>query len=127
MENLKKEFLDRLNDIQKEIIIKAESLKNEARDDEATTEKIKLNIVGIFEKMFLVSYRKAMQCNDGDAAKLQVLKDNYMGHFNKIPMSWYQRLEKAKEHEDFETIYIEEAKIATMQKIKALFEEMVSD
>jgi hypothetical protein len=77
--------------------------------------------------MFLVSYKKAIQCAEDNAAKIQVLKESYMQHFNKIPASWYERLEKAKEHEDFETVYIEEIKIETMKKIKALFIEMVEN
>jgi hypothetical protein len=125
MENLKKEFLDKLHEIQNEINRKADRLKSEARDDEAKIEKIKLNIVGIFEKMFLVSYKKAINLKDDDVKKIEVLKTSYMQHFDNIPKNWYDRLNKAKEHKDFETAFIEEAKIDTMKRIRTLFEKVL--
>lgn len=90
------------------------SLESEGRQDEANLEKIRLNIVGVFET--LLSADDAYCKGDFDA----FLK-RYEGRFISIPASWQVNLEKARTHGDASAQMIEEVKLETANQLHDVF------
>ncbi len=93
-------------------------LEAECRQDEANLEKVRLNIVGVFETLAKADASAAGRESDPWAAFVQ----RYQQRFEQIPAPWRQRLEKAVAHGDVLTRTVEECKLATVRQLWALFE-----
>jgi len=127
MDEIKNKLLENLNAMEKQCKDKAKILKEEDRDDEAIIEKIKTNIIGVFIKVFNISYKQAINQRGDDSQKQSKLIEIYSEWFNKIPANWNASLAEAEEHDDFETIYIEKEKLAMAEKIKEIFLKIVEE
>jgi hypothetical protein len=104
------------------------------REDESKFAKIELNVVDIFEKMYAASVAKlpkeAKTLSVSQAPKeaewQALLKETYLGFFEKIPTAWFQNLEKCEQFDCVEEAHVERVKIAQMLAIKSIFVDMIS-
>lgn len=121
MELIKEKVYKLLNEIKEQCEATENKLKADDRLDEALIEKIRGNIADIFLTVFEVSYKQTIAAG-GDA---QMLINKFSDFFAKIPATWNASLEDAREEDDFETIYKEEAKIAMAEHIQAEFNKIL--
>ncbi len=124
MDELNKYMKDSLEKLKAECAENYDKLKSDCRDDEARIEKIKSNIAGIYDDVLNVSYRQAKASKGSNDEKLQKMIETYLAFFSKIPAAWEESLQEAKEHDDFETVFIETEKIKISGKIKKIFEKL---
>lgn len=123
-EGLRKEYLNLLDGKIAEINKKQMELKKNDFIDESNLEKIKLNIIDIFVKMFNVSYNKVCKANNSNANEVyRKLYETYLGYFEKIPAAWREKAEKDKQFNMTKEYVIEEIKIHEMEEIKKSFIE----
>mgnify|MGYP000934280966 CR=1 FL=1 len=108
---LKDNYLNFLEEKQKNIKSSIKKLQEEDRMDEANFEKIRLNVVEIFTKMFAIS--------NSDNPK--ILKEKFLGFFDKITKPWYVNMDKALKFEKEEKVIIEEIKIQESEELKTKF------
>lgn len=102
------ETIDRL---QKE----EQSLLESDRKDEANFVKIRVNICDICKTIYNATAKRF----SGEA-----VKEEYLRQLTRLPENWKISLEKARQHEDVQKILIEEAKLETLEAIKAKFIEL---
>ena len=95
---------------------KIEKLKKDERLDEANLEKIRLNVIEIFSKMFTIS-------NSDDP---ELLKDKYLSFFDKITKPWYVNKEKALTFDKQKEVIIEDIKIEEAESLKSKFKDYYS-
>jgi len=93
---------------------KKQELFNDSKYDESKFEKIKENVIDIYLKMINVSVKQSNQ-------ELDKFIKVYSQYFERIPKNWITNLEKARQENDFEEVFIEELKLETMNKIKRIF------
>lgn len=93
--------------------IKIEELKKDERLDEANLEKIRLNVIEIFSKMFTIS----------NSDNPEILKDKYLSFFDKITKPWYINKEKALKFNKQKEVIIEEIKIEEAESLKSKFKD----
>ncbi|XMB66028.1 hypothetical protein RI065_06900 [Mycoplasmatota bacterium zrk1] len=125
MNKLKKDYF-RIVDLKlDETTKKIEYLITQDRLDEANHEKIRRNVIDIFKKMYHVSLKKVYSSENKlvEDMNLKEFRKTYLEFFDTIPMTWLSSLQKAKENNDYEKIFIEELKIETKDKVKSYFEE----
>lgn len=98
-------------------------LNEDDKKDEANLEKVKLNVYDIFRTMYGASEKKVYNPSNKSSEddKLEEFKLTYLTFFDKIPNNWVISLEKAKVHDDFEKIHIEEIKLETMEYVRSAF------
>jgi len=94
---------------------KKQELFNDSKYDESKFEKIKENVIDIYLKMINVSVKQSNQ-------ELDKFIKVYSQYFERIPKNWITNLEKARQENDFEDVFIEELKLETMNKIKRIFD-----
>ena len=92
---------------------KIEKLKKDERLDEANLDKIRLNVIEIFSKMFTIS-------NSDDP---EILKDKYLSFFDKITKPWYINKEKALKFDKQKEVIIEDIKIEEAESLKSKFKD----
>ena len=95
---------------------KIEKLKKDERLDEANLDKIRLNVIEIFSKMFTIS-------NSDDP---EILKDKYLSFFDKITKPWYINKEKALKFDKQKEVIIEDIKIEEAESLKSKFKDYYS-
>ena len=93
--------------------VKIEKLQKDERLDEANLEKIRLNVIEIFSKMFNIS-------NSDDP---KILKDKYLSFFDKITKPWYVNKEKALKFDKQKEVIIEDIKIEEAESLKSKFKD----
>lgn len=120
-EQLKKEYLEGLNEIMTTLKERANGLKADGAVDEAILENIKLNIYDIFFTLFNVSYKKSCLKPNDEQENLEALSKAYFAFFDKIPTPWKEKMIKDKEHNMMEEYYKEELKLETAEEIKNIF------
>lgn len=121
-EQLKVEYLAELQELINDLKEKSLNLAEEGSEDEAILEKIKVNVVDIFYKLFNVSYRKVYSSGEGSEQELfRKLSQEYFNFFNKIPEPWKEKMIKDKEFNMMEEYFKEEIKIKTSEQIKDIF------
>ena len=108
---LKDNYLNFLEEKQKSMEDSIKNLQDECRMDEANFEKIRLNVVGIFSKMFIIS----------NSNNPKILKEKYLGFFIKITEPWYINKDKALKYKKEESVIIEEIKIQEAEELKTKF------
>lgn len=96
--------------------ISIEDLQKQGCFDEANLNKIRLNIVEIFHKMFNISI----------TISPEQLEEKYLGFFQKITKPWVINREKALEFGDETGAIIEELKIQEAEELKAKFKDYYS-
>lgn len=96
--------------------IKIEELKKDERLDEANLEKIRLNVIEIFSKMFTIS----------NSDNPEILKDKYLSFFDKITKPWYINKEKALKFDKQKEVIIEDIKIEEAESLKSKFKDYYS-
>ncbi|SRR5690554_40912 len=106
-------YLDYLKNKQSNIRISIEDLLKNDRVDEANLEKIRLNIVDIFSKMFNISM----------TSNCEALKEKYLGYFDKITNPWHINKIKAEEFGKEQETIIEDIKIHEAEELKSKFIE----
>lgn len=112
---IRENYTNFLNEREKDIKATILRLQREDRIDEANLEKIKLNVVGIFSKMFAISN------NDNP----KILKEKYLGFFDKITGPWHINRDKALKFKNDENVIIEEIKIQEAENLKKKFEDII--
>lgn len=122
MEQLKNKAAEMLEILKKECDNKEHLYKADNREDEALFEKIKRNIAQIFLSMLGVSYKQTKSAGGNE----EMLISKFSKFFDTIPATWKASLEDAKETDDYETVYVEETKIAMADRIKVEFLQIAS-
>jgi hypothetical protein len=122
-EQLKKAYLGELECLLNEYKQNSIGLAENNSEDEAVLEKIKMNICDIFLKMFNVSYNKSCRNLVGEEEEMDKLKVTYLDFFEKIPLSWKEKMEKDRAFNMMEEFYKEEIKLETADKLKRMFLE----
>ncbi|EQB89470.1 hypothetical protein J2Z44_001944 [Clostridium punense] len=121
-EELKVEYLGELQELTNDLKEKSLKLAEEGSEDEAILEKIKVNVVDMFYKLFNVSYRKVYSSGeDSEQELLRKLSQEYFNFFYKIPEPWKEKMVKDKEFNMMEEYFKEEIKIKTSEQIKDIF------
>lgn len=110
---LKDNYLIFLKEKSNESKVKIEKLKKDERLDEANLEKIRLNVIEIFSKMFTIS-------NSDDP---KILRDKYLSFFDKITKPWYVNKEKALKFDKQNEVIIEDIKIEEAESLKSKFRD----
>ncbi len=113
---LKENYLNLLKEKQERFKNGIEDLQQQGCLDEANLEKVKLNIVEIFYKMFNISLS-----NNPIA-----LREKYLSFFDKITKPWYINKEKALEFGRESEAIIEDIKIQEAEELKNRFKEYYS-
>ncbi len=108
---LRDNYLKYLQEKTNEAKIKIEKLQKDERIDEANLEKIRLNVIEIFSKMFNISK------NDN----LELFKDKYLSFFDKITKPWHVNKDKALKYNKEKDVIIEEIKIEEAESLKNIF------
>ena len=90
-----------------------EDLQEQGCIDEVNLQKIKLNVVEIFSKMFNISL------SDNSTA----LKEKYLSFFDKITKPWHINKEKALNFGEEKEAIIEDIKIQEAEELKNQFKE----
>ncbi len=90
-----------------------EQLEEQKRQDEANSQKISLNIVGIFDTVALTDERQATDWPS--------FCSRYERRFETLTAPWRARLAAAREHGDILTQTIEEEKLSTANEIRDVF------
>lgn len=111
---LKENYVDFLEVKKKDLQDSIKKLGEEGAMDEVNLEKVRLNVVDIFSKMFDLS-------KDDNAEKL---KENYFGFFKKITSPWIVNKEKALEFGKEKEALIEEIKLKEVEVLKDSFNEL---
>lgn len=106
-------YLDYLKNKQNNIRASIEDLFKNDRIDEANLEKVRLNIVDIFSRIFNISMTN----------NCEALKEKYLGFFDKITNPWHVNKGKAEEFKKEQEIVIEDIKIREAEELKAKFIE----
>lgn len=122
-EQLKRVYLEELEALLNVYRQNSIELANNSSEDEAILEKIKMNICDIFFKMFNVSYNKSCKNVESEEIELNKLKEAYLDFFEKIPLSWKEKMEKDKSFNMMEEFYKEEIKLEVADKLKRMFLE----
>lgn len=110
---LRENYLIFLNKKQENLKKNIEDLQKQECVDEANLQKIRLNIVEIFYKMFNISL------SDSPVA----LKEKYLSFFDKITEPWHINKEKALEFGKESEAIIEELKIQEAEELKNQFKD----
>lgn len=103
--------------IEKQICV----LEQEGRQDEANLEKVRLNILNVFDTVAIADER-AVSAMQGDAW-LQ-FSERYRKRFRTLSQPWRARLEQARLHRDTNVIAVEEAKLEMAEWIEKVFENV---
>lgn len=135
MEQIKKVYIEKLNEESKNLKENAKKLRAEGYTDEAKFEIIKANVVDIFSKIFIVSYNNVyvkvnneklkdiVESNISDKDKLIKCYERMM---NTITSPWREKLEKDKKFGLVEKSIIEEIKIKESEKIEHMFKCIIN-
>ena len=110
---LKENYLNFLEEKQENYKRNIEELRKKECLDEANLDKIRLNIVEIFYKMFNISF----------SDKAVDLEEKYLDFFHKITKSWYINKEKALKFGEEKEVIIEDIKIQEAEELKSRFKE----
>ncbi|MDR7870795.1 MAG: hypothetical protein RIN55_08060 [Tissierellaceae bacterium] len=108
---LKENYLNFLNKKQEDLKRSIADLKKQECLDEANLQKIRLNIVEIFHKMFNIS----LSNNPVD------LRGKYLSFFDKITGPWHINKEKALKFGKDSEVIVEELKIKEAEELKNQF------
>ena len=109
-----KTFLD---EGKKQMQQKIDGLMAEERQDEARVYRASLNIYDIMGTLLNTSKKTA-----GNDANL--FKEEFHKLVTRVPVSWKMSLEKAKEHEDYEKVMMEEAKLGVVDSVVKKYDEL---
>lgn len=113
--NRKNVFDAYLTESRKELQKVIQKLEQEGRQDEANLNKVRLNIVTVFETVANADLRAV------GAQGWQAFASRYQSRFASLSAPWRARLEEARRHGDTAAIAVEEAKIETAVRIEAAF------
>jgi hypothetical protein len=109
---LTENYLDLLNKKQEDLKRNIKELQLQECADEAKLQKIRLNIVEIFYKMFNLSL----------SGNPMELREKYLNFFDKITDPWHINKENALEFGNEEEVIIENLKIQEAEELKKQFE-----
>lgn len=109
-----KTFLD---EGKKQMQQKIDGLMAEERQDEARVYRASLNIYDIMGTLLNTSKKAAG--ND-----VNLFKEEFHKLITRVAASWKMSLEKAKEHEDYEKVMMEEAKLGVVDSVVKYFDEL---
>lgn len=90
------------------------------RQDEANIEKVRRNIIGVFETLLAADEVYVEKTNQ---PTLAAFCDRFCQRFESLPASWRARLEAARAHGDLQTQLIEETKLATANSLWQAFQK----
>ena len=107
-----------LNHEKEQLNIEIASLQQEDRMDEANWNKIRLNIVGVFEAVASVDAKLVSHQSEDSA---EAFCARYLPRFVTLTAPWRAQLENARAHADAPTAAIEEIKLDMAARIEAAF------
>lgn len=113
---LKEKYLIFLKEKQEGLKDIMEDLQEQGCIDEVNLQKIKLNVVEIFSKMFNISL----------SDNAIVLEEKYLSFFDKITKPWHINKAKALKFEEEKEAIIEDIKIQEAEELKSQFKEYYS-
>ncbi len=116
MDWLKLNYVGFLTERQEHYQVSMDRLYQQQCVDEANFEKIRLNVVEIFSKMFKIS----------SAQNPEALKTKYLSFFDKITTPWHLNREKALEFGRDRERFIEDLKTQEAEVLRLRFEEYFS-
>ncbi|MCI5956011.1 MAG: hypothetical protein MRZ54_03405 [Clostridiales bacterium] len=90
------------------------------RQDEANIEKVRRNIIGVFETLLAADEAYVKKTNQ---PTLAAFCDRFCPRFESLPISWRARLEAARAHADPQAQLIEETKLATANSLWQAFQK----
>ncbi len=123
-------FLAKLDRLKSNLSDKEQELRSTDRQDEAVFELIRQNIVDIFSKMFVVSYKNVFeeikidrfrQIIEAHSEPSQQLYHMYHHFIKEIPKPWHKSLDAARAHDETENAIKEEIKLQMVDQIRTLF------
>lgn len=116
-----KQRIDQLNRYFEEQIAlcrqKEQALREDARQDEGTFEKIRANIFDIFRTVLSAGVK--VHPNDPEA-----LKTFFLQRLEQIPSGWRASYEKAGRHGNAAQMAVEEVKLKALEEIQTAFTEI---
>lgn len=110
---IEENYLNYLKEKQESLKRSIENLQKQECVDEANLQKVRLNIVEIFHKMFNISPKD----------NPTLLKEKYLGFFDRITEPWHINKEKALEFGKENEAIIEELKIGEAEELKNQFKD----
>ncbi len=110
---LKEEYFKFLEEKQENLEKIIEDLQKQECLDEANLEKVKLNIIEIFYKMFNISL----------SHNPIALREKYLGFFDKITEPWHINKDKALKFGREKEVIIEDIKIQEAEELKKRFKK----
>lgn len=127
LDELKNNFLSELQAEREKCQDKAVELMKDSRSDEGNFEKIKANVFDIFMTLFQAEEKKlaAGKNEEGSEDKFELFCNSYMKNFDRLSLSWKNKLAFAKEHDLVAEIAVEEIKLETWSLIRELFKKNV--
>lgn len=116
-----KQKIDQMNQYFEEQIAlcrqKAQALREDARQDEATFEKIRANIFDIFRTVLSAG----VNVHPDDPA---ALKTFFLQRLEQIPSGWRTSYEKASQHGNTAQMAIEKIKLKALEEIQTAFTQI---
>ena len=98
-------------------------LEAENRQDEANLEKVRRNVLEIFTALANADAAQARK----DTDPRQAFERLHTQRLQQFPEPWRQKLQKAAAHGDVVARTIEQTKLDTVDRIRALFTETEAD
>ena len=93
-------------------------LEQEGRHDEANLEKVRFNIINVYEAVASADEWAVSACQ---ADAWEQFSKRYSQRFRTLSQPWRNRLVQARRHQDAETIAVEEAKLETAEWLERVF------
>ena len=133
---VRKQYLDAIDHWKQRETQAMEQKLREDRDDEAVFHRIAINVLDIFEKMFLVSYGAVFM--DRANPKLAPVLSNYDEpmeqlkaacelYFHEIPQPWQTRADEEEKRGNTEEWKKELVKLEVVRLLEAIFQRIYSD
>jgi hypothetical protein len=132
-EKLKTKYLEVLEVKVKDIRETAARFKAEGNQDEYVMGQIRVNVVDIFQKMFVLSYnniytklnnKNIERSINPEDDKFKQLYDAYIGFFEEIPAPWKIKMEKDKSFGKMEEYNREVEKLRMVEALRRCFTEL---
>lgn len=131
-EQLQKEYLQVLEGYIQQLKVNEANFRMNGDKEALVREKVKANVVDIFQKMFTVSYNNVyvkrqipdfVKYEEAYGEKEQRLYAAYMDYFEKIPRSWREKAEKDKKFGRIAEYETEQIKLQLADEVQSLFIE----
>lgn len=131
-EQLQKDYMQALEGYIQQLKSNEADWRQKGDKEGLVQEKVKANVVDIFQKMFTVSFNNVyvkrqipdfVKYEEAYSEKEQRLYAAYMGYFEKISAPWREKAEKDQKFGRIAEYETEQLKLQLADEVKALFIE----